>query len=617
MTAVAKDVQGITSALRTALAKRLGKHRFELWFGNESIIEIANGIVRISLPNLLFQRWVANQFREEIAAACKEVLGFCPTIEFLQCESPSNEGSSPAVSIGNPENVQSGEHSGGLSSATNGQKRSCPTDDETREALPVLFGSCSTSGGSSFSESALSPIRPEASSEQTGESNSSCRLQELEHHSQRLPAAWHYHEKVYGNTEYDQPTSLEGERSSAGNPEEAPKEQDTLFPVLVEEQAELSRQRKTGRSFRGKKRSSSPESLPGSLAGPQTRNGRTLLRFSDFAVGPCNQLAYTAAYTAATQPGHVSPLFLFGPTSVGKTHLLQAICAATRQHHPGLIAIYVWAEEFTTGFLEALRGGGLPSFRHKFRHVDLLAIDDVQFLLGKHCTQRELLYTIDTLLREGKQVVLASDRRPEALVEFGEDFVARLRSGMVCEIQWPDEEIRLPLVQQLCRRVGLELDREIQEYVATHVHGHAREFLGALRRIHALAHFRGKPITLELVQEALSDFVGSCARPIRLKDVANVICHTFQLQPEELAGPSRAQHVAHPRLLAMWLARKYTRAGLNEISRFFGRRSHSVVLSAQQKVERWLAEGKSLSAGGTTIPVQQVIKELERRLKAS
>jgi chromosomal replication initiator protein len=302
---------------------------------------------------------------------------------------------------------------------------------------------------------------------------------------------------------------------------------------------------------------------------------------------------------------------------VGKTHLLQAICAETRQQYPGLIAIYVWAEEFTTGFLEALRGGGLPSFRHKFRHVDLLAIDDVQFLLGKHCTQRELLYTIDTLLREGKQVVLASDRRPEALAEFGDDFVARVRSGMVCEIQWPDEEIRLPLVQQLCRRLGLDLHREIQEYIATHVHGHAREFLGALRRIHAFAHFRGKPITLELAQEALSDFVGSCARPIRLKDVANVICDTFQLQPEELAGPSRAQQVAQPRLLAMWLARKYTRAGLNEICRFFGRRSHSVVLSAQQKVERWLAEGKSVSAGGTTIPVQQLIKELERRLKAS
>jgi len=617
VTTVAKDVQITPTALRTALAKRLGKHRFDLWFGRDSVIEIAGSTVRISLPNLLFQRWVANQFREEIVAACQEILGFCPAVEFLLAESGPREDSLPRDLPGQSGGGNVTQRSPSESDVPSTQESSCPPAWEIRADSSSVLNfpevwhrhSCArTDSALAISgQAAGKPFENNARSNPLGDrENGQAELQNCS-----------FLRQVDASIDKGHPgaTPPKSQRPSSEKAKDLAEEPPALFPGFLPER---SLQEKAGRSSRLRKRPSPEESaFTFSAAALPSRNGRTLLRFSDFAVGPCNQLAYTAARTAASHPGHVSPLFLFGPTSVGKTHLLQAICAETRQQHPGLIALYVWAEEFTTGFLEALRGGGLPSFRHKYRHVDVLAIDDIQFLLGKRCTQRELLCTIDTLLREGKQVVLASDRRPEELAEFGEDFIARLQSGIICELKWPDEEIRLPLVHQLCRRLGLELDGHVQEYVAAQVQGHARELLGALRRIQAVAHFRRKSITLELAQEALSDLLRGCARLIRLKDVSDVICDTFGLQPDELAGPSRAQHVTQPRLLAMWLARKYTRAGLNEISRFFGRRSHSVVISAQQKVERWLAEGKLLAKGGHTVAIQELIKELERRLKAS
>ena len=263
----------------------------------------------------------------------------------------------------------------------------------------------------------------------------------------------------------------------------------------------------------------------------------------------------------------------------------------------GLAAVYLSAEEFTTGFLEALRGGGLPSFRRKYRGVELLIIDDLQFFAGKRATLVELLYTVDTLLRSGGQLVFAADRSPAELVDLGPELVTRLESGMVCRIDPPDYETRLGIIAACHGGLICRCRPTSPEFVASRLTNHARELSGALCRLQATSRALGQPITLALAQEALSEMIRTSRRVVRLADIERAVCRTFGIEESVLHSERTAKSVTHPRMLAMWLARKHTRNALAEIGQFFGRRSHSTVISAQKRVERWLAEGPLAQVG--------------------
>jgi chromosomal replication initiator protein len=358
--------------------------------------------------------------------------------------------------------------------------------------------------------------------------------------------------------------------------------------------------------------------VPTAPAAP-TASGVEKRRFASldsFVSGDCNRLAITSAEMVVRQPGQHTPLLFYGPTSVGKTHLLEGIWTAARRSHQRLTTVYLSAEQFTSHFLEALRGSGLPSFRRKYRGVGLLMIDDLQFFVGKRATQVELLHTIDTFLREGRQLVFAADRSPTELAELGPELTTRLSSGLVCHIEPPDYATRLGIVAQMARRMKLAVPVEVQQYLASQLTSHARELSGALCRLKAASQSVERPISMAMAGETLADLIRHSGRAVRLADIEKAVCEVFGLEATSLQSDGKAKRVSHPRMLAMWLARKHTRAALSEIGHYFGRRSHSTVISAQKRIDGWMASGSSLDLAESRWRVDDAIRQVERRLAA-
>ncbi len=357
-------------------------------------------------------------------------------------------------------------------------------------------------------------------------------------------------------------------------------------------------------------------SLATSEASPSTPLRRRLHAFESFVVGNTNCLAHKAAQMAVAQPGGYSPLLIHGPTATGKTHLLEGIYGAFRKTHCRRGAVYLSAEQFTSHFLQALHKSGMASFRGRFRDLDLLIIDDLQFLAGKKATIGELQHTIDALLRCGKQLVFAADRPPTALKGLAPELVSRLSGGMVCRLEPAEYATRLGIVRHQAAQLGMNIPEEVQAYVATHLTAQARELIGALKRLHAMSLAHERPITMTLAEETLAELVDHQNRLVKLPDIEKAVCEVFGLDPDSLQSDRKGKLVSHPRMLAMYLARKYTRAPLAEIGSYFGKRSHSTVISAQKKIEGWMTGSATQKLAETSLSVEETIRRVEAQLRA-
>ena len=346
------------------------------------------------------------------------------------------------------------------------------------------------------------------------------------------------------------------------------------------------------------------------------RPSRADVRLDEFVVGASNRMAYAAAELATSRMGEISPVLLHGPTGVGKSHLLAAICSQAREQRPELTTLVLSAEQFTTNFLQALRGTGLPGFRRSCRSVDLLAIDDLQFFIGKRATLLELQSTVDSLHRAGKQIIFASDRDVEGLAGLGSELAGRLRGGITAAILPPDHDVRRGIVTGLASRRRLDLPEEVVGYLADHLTRHARELIGGVNRLEAASHMLGAPVTLDLAREALADLVRSSSRSLRLADIEKAVCTAFGLGAADLQNSRRSRAVNHPRMLAMFLARKHTGAALTEIGRYFGRRSHSTVIAAEKTVRKWMTTRADVVLADATWDVEQAIRRVEDALRA-
>jgi chromosomal replication initiator protein len=366
-------------------------------------------------------------------------------------------------------------------------------------------------------------------------------------------------------------------------------------------------------SVRGTAEAAAAGAGHGGSANPAGR--RPLSTLDEFVLGPSNCVAFTAAQRVLQNLGQVSPLLVYGPTGTGKTHLLEGLAHAARQFRGLKRVVLLSSEQFTSYFLEALRGSGLPSFRRKYRDVDVLLVDDVQFFTGKRATIVELKHTVDTLLRDRRQLVFAADRPLGEISGLGPELMARISGGLVCSLEPPEEETRLRVLGQLARQRRFAVPDEVLQLIARRVTGDFRQLGGALNRLQAMGEALRQPVTAELAESSLADVFRSATRIVRLPDIETAVCDVFGIDVRSLQSHRKSKTLAQPRMLAMWLARKFTRAAFSEIGEYFGRRSHSTVISAQKKVDHWLVGGGKIQLGPGDCDVRDVLRRVESRLR--
>ncbi|MEA3327948.1 MAG: chromosomal replication initiator protein DnaA [Chloroflexota bacterium] len=321
------------------------------------------------------------------------------------------------------------------------------------------------------------------------------------------------------------------------------------------------------------------------MATPSVKENPTInghYRFDSFVVGSNNRLAHAACMAVAESPSRAyNPLFLYGGVGLGKTHLLHAIgniCQDT-----DLSVLYVSSEEFTNDLINAIRTHKTPVFREKYRKIDVLLIDDIQFIAGKEATQEEFFHTFNTLHGQNKQLVISSDRSPKALVTLEERLRSRFEWGLTADIQAPDIETRLAILRSKAERAGRQVPADILEMIARQVQSNIRELEGALNRVLAFSDLIGVPLTLELAHHALADFLPQDV-DLEPDDVLNAVSKAFGVSNERLLGRERTRDVALPRQIVMYLLREEGGISLPQIGELIGGRDHTTVIYSCEKV---------------------------------
>lgn len=326
--------------------------------------------------------------------------------------------------------------------------------------------------------------------------------------------------------------------------------------------------------------------------------------FDNFIVGKSNELAYNAALAMA-EPGApgFNPLFLHGTTGLGKTHLMHAIGNAYLAHHPQARVAYLSAEKFMVEFMAALRAKDTISFKQRLRSVDLLMIDDVQFIAGKESTQEEFFHTMNEIIGAGKRLVITADRSPQNLEGIQERILSRMAWGLVADINPADYELRLNIlhakVAVLSNRVAVPDD--VIEFLARKITANVRELEGALNRVTAFALLVGKPISLEFTRETLADLLRAHEKKLTIDEIQRKVADYYGLKVADLLSERRAREVARPRQIAMYIAKKMTPRSLPEIGRRFGKRDHTTVMHAVKKVEQLRAEDREIDSDVATL----------------
>jgi chromosomal replication initiator protein len=330
--------------------------------------------------------------------------------------------------------------------------------------------------------------------------------------------------------------------------------------------------------------------------------------FDNFVVGKANELAYNAALAMAdvSAPGF-NPLFLHGPTGLGKTHLMHAIGNAMLARMPGARIAYLSAEKFMVEFLAAMRAKDTISFKQKLRSVDLLLVDDVQFIAGKDSTQEEFFHTMNEIIGAGKRLVITADRSPQNLEGIQDRILSRMAWGLVADINPADYELRLNILHTKLAAMGgpgaprAAVPDEVVEFLARKITANVRELEGALNRVVAYATLVGQPVTLEFTRETLADLLRAHEKRLTVDEIVRKVAEFHGLKLADLLSDRRARNVARPRQIAMYLAKKLTPRSLPEIGRRIGDRDHTTVMHAVKRIEELRATDRDIDATVTAL----------------
>ncbi|WP_204244766.1 chromosomal replication initiator protein DnaA [Parasphingorhabdus marina] len=332
------------------------------------------------------------------------------------------------------------------------------------------------------------------------------------------------------------------------------------------------------------------------------------MTFDEFIAGHSNVLALNAAQRMAdTEKPLFSPLYLQSSTGQGKTHLMHAIGHAYRDAFPESRIIYMSAERFMIEFVSAMRRNEAMEFKGALRQADLLMIDDIQFIVGKNSTQEEFLHTVDSLISQGKRIVVAADRPPQALDGVDQRLLSRLSMGLVADIQSAGLELRRDILEhRLAQMPHQDVPADVVEFLARTISRNLRELEGGLNKLLAYAQLTGRPITRELAEEQLSDILSACRRRITIDEIQRTVCEYYRLDRNEMSSKRRARAVARPRQVAMYLAKVMTPRSYPEIGRKFGGRDHSTVIHAVKLVEQLRGEDTEMDND-----VRMLLRQLE------
>jgi len=317
--------------------------------------------------------------------------------------------------------------------------------------------------------------------------------------------------------------------------------------------------------------------------------------FDRFVIGTGNQFAHAASVAVANDPGNsYNPLFIYGGVGLGKTHLLHAIGNAALAKSPRLKVCYIPAEKFTNDLIASLRSGKMSDFKERYRNVDLLLMDDVQFIAGKRSTQEEFFHTFNELYSTRRQVVVTSDKFPKEIPDLEERIQSRFEWGLVADIQPPDIETRMAILNRKAEAEKISLPEDVALYLATAVKNNIRELEGCLIRIGAHASLTRKEINLDLAKAILHPLIGNGGREVSPENIQKAVAEHFGVKVSELRSDRKHKVIAMPRQVAMYLMRSMTRCSFPDIGQRFGGRDHTTVMYAVKKIEKKLADDVSL-----------------------
>ena len=318
--------------------------------------------------------------------------------------------------------------------------------------------------------------------------------------------------------------------------------------------------------------------------------------FDTFVVGKNNDIAHATALAVAEDPGtYGNPLFIYGGAGLGKTHLMQAIAHYVLAKHPDYQIIYVTSESFTNELVHSIQHKQIEDFKNKYRNIDMLLIDDIQFIVNKESTQEEFFHTFNTLSENKKQIIISSDKPPKDIKDLEERLITRFKSGLTVDVQPPNYETRMAILKKRAELDNIEADDESLNYIATNIKSNIRELEGALKNVYNFSRLKKQPINFDLTQEALKNIISPEERqPITTELIINIVSEHFGISPDDIKGSKRTKEIAYPRQICMYLCRKMTEDSLQSIGNTLGKKDHTTIIHGEKKISDDLKKDESL-----------------------